>query len=112
MRQASFYIEYGSYQGFKASPDNESERHMYSFIIKENDAIKLRIGIPTSVTLNPRVSGIDKNNVYGWLWNQGLNFLHIHEKEHQINDIKLIIDDELVKNGEVSAPWEQFIVNI
>lgn len=117
MKQEAFFMELGAYKAYKASALSESERQMYFLIIKEDDVIILRIGVSKAITLNPRVSGVSADYVYDWLWNQGLSFLHDYGTEYQtlldkykINAIQIIIDENLVKSGEFSAPWEDFIV--
>lgn len=110
-------MEYGSYQGFKALPENQAEDQMYCLIIKEKETVKLRIGVSAAITLNAGVSGVDEYNVYDWLWNQGLNFLDVYKNDYETllenyktQDVTVLIDEDSIAEGELTVPWETLIV--
>lgn len=113
MIQTELFIEYGPYKGFRMSPEGESYNQTYWVMMKENDIVKLRIGVPISVTLNPRVSGIDVNGVYEWLWNQGLAFLEKYQSknEQETKDVTLLIDGDKVIAGVFDTPWDELIID-
>ena len=117
MKQGEFFMELGRYQAFKAYPASGEAQQMYFLIIKDSGIIKLSIGVSAAITLNSRVSGVSAAYVYDWLWNQGLSFLSDFEADyqtlldrHEVENITIIIDEELVKSGEFSAPWEDLFV--
>lgn len=109
MWQAETFIKYGAYQGFKISFDNQSDKQAYWLMIKKNDVVKLWIGVSVSVTLNPRVSGIDSAGVYDWLWNQGLAFLDVDQHDYD-KEVTLLIEGGTVVDGEFDTPWEMLMV--
>ena len=113
MVQTEFFIEYGPYQGFRVSPEGKPYNQTYWVMIKENDVVRLRIGVPISVTLNSRVSGIDVNGVYDWLWNQGLDFLEKYrpENEEETQDATLLIDGDEVVAGVFDIPWDELMID-
>ncbi|WP_427036634.1 hypothetical protein [Cytobacillus pseudoceanisediminis] len=97
MFQPVVLFKEGGLEGINEGPDYDNRR----LVIRKNGVTALIIKISgTAVVV--RDSGVNEENVYEWLWNQGQRYI---ESNPDVKFAKLAITTYDVKNGELTVGW-------
>lgn len=95
--KAEILFEKGGLQGINEGPTYDSRR----LVIRRNEVTVLDIKISgTAVAVQD--SGVNEENVYEWLWKQGLRYIESHP---DVSFADILITSYHVKNGEITTDW-------
>jgi hypothetical protein len=95
--KAEILFEKDGLQGIIEVPTHDNRR----LVIRRHEVAVLDIKISgTAVAVQD--SGVNEENVYEWLWKQGLRYIENHP---EIRFADLLITSYHVKNSEITTDW-------